>query len=106
MTEIKRDDDLYELTSLILYRVLQQARLFPHLASAYAVKIFSQKYCEDIANFQMKLIGGEDRIKLDLEGMEFHALSSAAKPLCSWIVRDAIQDCRESCGGHGYLKSA
>lgn len=38
-------------------------------------------------------------------GMEIHALSSAVKPLCSWIARDAIQDCRESCGGHGYLKS-
>lgn len=38
-------------------------------------------------------------------GMEIHALSSATKPLCSWIARDAIQDCRESCGGHGYLKS-
>jgi len=38
-------------------------------------------------------------------GMEIHALSSATKPLCSWISRDMIQDCRESCGGHGYLKS-
>lgn len=38
-------------------------------------------------------------------GMEIHVLSSATKPLCSWIARDAIQDCRESCGGHGYLKS-
>jgi len=38
-------------------------------------------------------------------GKEIHALSSATKPLCSWISRDAIQNCRESCGGHGYLKS-
>lgn len=38
-------------------------------------------------------------------GIEIHALSSATKPLCSWIARDAIQDCREACGGHGYLKS-
>ena len=37
-------------------------------------------------------------------GMEIHALSSATKPLCAWTARDAIQDCRESCGGHGYLK--
>lgn len=54
----------------------------------------------------MKLVSGEDRDKLHLEGIELHALSSATKPLCSWIARDAIQDCRESCGGHGYLKSA
>lgn len=37
-------------------------------------------------------------------GAEMHALSSAAKPVCTWMARDAIQDCRESCGGHGYLK--
>lgn len=40
------------------------------------------------------------------EGMEMHALSSAAKPVCSWAARDGIQDCREACGGHGYLKAA
>jgi len=37
-------------------------------------------------------------------GMEIHVLSSAGKPLAGWIARDAIQACREACGGHGYLK--
>nr|CAD7435224.1 unnamed protein product [Timema monikensis] len=37
-------------------------------------------------------------------GMEVHGLSSAGKPVCSWLSRDAIQECREACGGHGYLK--
>lgn len=36
--------------------------------------------------------------------LEMHALSSVAKPICSWAARDGIQDCREACGGHGYLK--
>lgn len=48
-------------------------------------------------------------MKIDVEnaaaiGVEMHALSSAIKPICTWMARDAIQDCRESCGGHGYLK--
>jgi alkylation response protein AidB-like acyl-CoA dehydrogenase len=38
-------------------------------------------------------------------GMELHAISSAAKPICTWAARDGIQECREACGGHGYLKS-
>ncbi|KOB62232.1 Peroxisomal acyl-CoA oxidase 3, partial [Operophtera brumata] len=37
-------------------------------------------------------------------GIELHALSSAVKPLFGWTSRDAIQNCRECCGGHGYLK--
>jgi len=37
-------------------------------------------------------------------GMEIHVLSSAAKPLAGWIASEAIQACREACGGHGYLK--
>ena len=37
-------------------------------------------------------------------GREIHALSCASKPLGGWIARDAIQESREACGGHGYFK--
>ncbi|GIX76895.1 peroxisomal acyl-coenzyme A oxidase 3 [Caerostris extrusa] len=37
---------------------------------------------------------------------ELHALCSAAKPLAGWLARDAIQESREACGGHGYLQAA
>ena len=37
-------------------------------------------------------------------GREIHALSSASKPLAAWLARDAVQECREACGGHGYMK--
>lgn len=42
------------------------------------------------------------RFKVDL-GREIHALSCSSKPLSAWAARDAIQECREACGGHGYL---
>lgn len=37
---------------------------------------------------------------------EIHALVSSAKPLMTWTCRDATQECREACGGHGFLKPA
>lgn len=37
-------------------------------------------------------------------GQEVHGLSSAGKPLSGWLARDCIQECREACGGHGYLR--
>ncbi|KAK9731627.1 Acyl-CoA oxidase [Popillia japonica] len=37
---------------------------------------------------------------------EIHALSSASKPISGWVARDGIQECREACGGHGYLKAS
>lgn len=52
---------------------------------------------------QLKTFEGQDVSRL---GMEIHALSSAVKPVCTWAARDAIQECREACGGHGYLKIA
>lgn len=37
---------------------------------------------------------------------ELHALVSTFKPICTWFARDAVQEAREACGGHGYLKAA
>lgn len=40
------------------------------------------------------------------EVSEIHALVSGSKALITWTARDAIQEARESCGGHGYLRAA
>lgn len=78
----------------------------PWLSVAYAVNIFSMNFIRKAQEFQIKLLDPDMKSELENKGFEIHALSSAAKPYCSWIVRDAIQDCREVCGGMGYLKIA
>lgn len=79
----------------------QQYRLLPHLASLFAVKFFATWIGNVYGDLTLKLLTGEDSAAV---GIEMHALSSAAKPICTWTVRDLIQECREACGGHGYLK--
>jgi acyl-CoA oxidase len=79
----------------------QQYRMLPHLASAYAVQFFATFIGKVYGDMTMQMLTGEDTAD---KGIELHALSSAAKPVCTWTVRDIIQECREACGGHGYLK--
>ncbi|KAM0727731.1 Peroxisomal acyl-coenzyme A oxidase 3 [Formica fusca] len=80
----------------------QQWRIFPHLAATYAIKIFSTEFYKTMIEFIANHFTKGD-LNTDIQ-IEIHVLSCATKPLCSWIARDMIQDCRESCGGHGYLK--
>uniref|UniRef100_A0A1L8DYV4 Acyl-coenzyme A oxidase n=1 Tax=Nyssomyia neivai TaxID=330878 RepID=A0A1L8DYV4_9DIPT len=95
-------DNTNEELSVIEYQS-QQYRLFPHLASAYAMNIFAMWIFVRNAENMIRSYGGENVAD---SAMEMHALSSAAKPVCAWLARDAIQECREACGGHGYLKVA
>lgn len=48
----------------------------------------------------------EDFEELSKRVAELHGLVSAFKPLLTWTARDAVQEAREACGGHGYLKAA
>ncbi|KAL9923819.1 acyl-CoA oxidase 3 isoform 1-T1 [Glossina fuscipes fuscipes] len=93
-------DDSVEEYPVLEYQT-QQFRLFPHLAASYALRIFSMWLCYHNVDMTTKAMNGEDT---SLVGMEIHVMSSACKPICSWISRDGIQECREACGGHGYLK--
>lgn len=95
-------DDSKEEWPVLEYQS-QQYRLLPHLATAYAMRVFSMWVGKENLDITMKSFAGEDVSKL---GMELHALSSAVKPVCTWAARDGIQECREACGGHGYLKSS
>ncbi|KAG6453258.1 hypothetical protein O3G_MSEX008062 [Manduca sexta] len=82
----------------------QQLKLLPHLATTYAMKLFSVWLGELHVTITINNMIGVEDPSAAARGMELHALSSGAKPLLGWAARDAIQNCREACGGHGYLK--
>lgn len=58
----------------------------------------------EMIKFQGDLQGGK-RDQND-RGKEMHALSCASKSLSTWTAQHCAQECREACGGHGYLQSS
>jgi acyl-CoA oxidase len=86
---------------------MQQWRLFPYLAATYVIKYFGDSFFQDFITFVLSQYEADyDRDRLALMGVEIHILSSSGKALSSWLARDAIQECREACGGHGYLRAS
>ncbi|XP_073943629.1 acyl-CoA oxidase 3 [Choristoneura fumiferana] len=83
----------------------QQIRLLPYLAATYAMRVFCNWFgAMHVTMTINSMLGADDNAAA--RGIEMHALSSAVKPVCGWTARDGIQNCRECCGGHGYLKAA
>lgn len=87
-----------------VFEFSQQYRLLPHLATAYVMKAFTHWLAEQQFKAMVDSFLKVDADNAAAVGVEIHGVSSAVKPVCTWMARDAIQDCRESCGGHGYLK--
>ncbi|XP_017476567.1 PREDICTED: peroxisomal acyl-coenzyme A oxidase 3 [Rhagoletis zephyria] len=86
---------------------LQQWRIFPYLAAAGVLKVA----VAELTDIYLAVI---ERSQKDSNGFELltqivseiHAVISSSKPLTTWTARDAIQEAREACGGHGYLKAS
>lgn len=69
-----------------------QRRLFPHLATAYALTFA----CRDLITMFSE-DGGEEKRR------ELESRAAGVKVYTSWHAIESLQVCRESCGGQGYL---
>uniref|UniRef100_A0AAY5EFV0 Acyl-coenzyme A oxidase n=1 Tax=Electrophorus electricus TaxID=8005 RepID=A0AAY5EFV0_ELEEL len=87
----------------VLEYQLQQWRLIPYLAAVYALEVFTKSFLMNFFEFRVGLLMKSSSARQAELGREIHAMSCSCKPLGSWTAQRAIQECREACGGHGYL---
>ncbi|KAJ8382932.1 hypothetical protein SKAU_G00037100 [Synaphobranchus kaupii] len=87
----------------VLEYQLQQWRLIPYLAALYAINTFSKSFFMNFVEFQVGLLLKDSSDRQAELGREIHAIACSIKPLASWTAQRCIQECREACGGHGYL---
>lgn len=81
-----------EQETLIMDYPTHQWRLFPLIAKSYALSFG----LEDLRNLFQTHYGKSDQ-------REVETLAAALKSYASWHATDTIQECREACGGKGYL---
>lgn len=74
-----------------------QRRLLPRLAQTYA-QFFAHD--ELLKKFDGVFSGRTDTSE---EREDLETLAAALKPLSTWNALDTIQECREACGGSGFL---
>ena len=75
---------------ILNYR-MHQRRLMPQLAKTYAM------------HFGLQYLTNRFLQRTETEMQEIEALAAGMKSYVTWSTRDILQECREACGGKGYL---
>ncbi|UVJ37719.1 acyl-CoA dehydrogenase [Arthrobacter sp. CJ23] len=74
-----------------------QRRLFTRLATTYAAGFAHDQLLQ---KFDDVFSGAHDT---DADRQDLETLAAALKPLSTWHALDTLQECREACGGAGFL---
>ncbi len=83
--------------TLLIDYLSHQRRLFPRIATTFAMHFAQQGLVEEFARvFGNPDAGDEERRRLEM-------LAAGTKALSTWHATDSIQAAREACGGFGYL---
>ena len=84
---------------LLDYRTHQRRLLIP-LATTYALHFAQERLVAELHEVFTAPDGGEDRKRRELE-----TLAAGVKAIGTWHATHTIQECREACGGAGYLRA-
>lgn len=80
-----------EPETLLLDYPSHQRRLMPYLAKAYAL------------DFALTYLTSRYVSRSEADIREIETLAAGLKAYATWFTTDCIQECREACGGKGYL---
>jgi len=83
--------------TLLLDYQRHQRRLIPLIATTYAQTFAHEVLLE---KFDEVFSGADDT---DESRQDLETLAAALKPLSTWNALDTLQQCREACGGQGFL---
>ena len=90
-----------EKEEVLLDYGLHQRRLLPLLARTYAMHLAQQVLSESLHEVATARSRGEEPDDHDQRALESRA--AGTKALGTWHASHTIQECREACGGAGYL---
>lgn len=76
---------------------LHQRRLLPRLAQAFAMQFAHER----LLTVFDEVFSGKNDSDENREALE--TLAAALKPLSTWAALDTLQECREACGGAGFI---
>lgn len=79
-----------EEVPILNYR-MHQRRLMPPLAKSYAL------------HFALKYLTQRFLDRTEADAQEIEALAAGLKAYATWFTTSTLQECREACGGKGYL---
>jgi acyl-CoA oxidase len=74
-----------------------QRRLLTRLATTYAMSFAHEVFLE---KFDGVFSGAHDT---DADRQELETIAASLKPFSTWAALDILQECREACGGSGFL---
>ncbi len=86
---------------LLDYRT-HQRRLLPALATSYALAFAQNDLVSLMHDVQTGAHADRD-VDDELRQRQLEALAAGVKVLATWHATRTIQECREACGGAGYL---
>jgi acyl-CoA oxidase len=84
-----------EEVTLMTYRT-HQRRLLPYLAATYGLHFAQERLVANLAEHF-----GDDGV----EGRKLETMAAGLKAIGTWHATASIQECRECCGGQGYLRA-